>query len=215
MKIFIPIKHNSQRVPRKNFRLFHGKPLWKHTVDKISEKHTVYIDTDSKEIINECNSLANVIVYERHESLLGDKTSVISLLKNFKERYQIKDYICQIHVTSPFLDLKHIQVAKDKLQEGYDSVFGVNEIRQRLWRKESYGYCPINHNPMKLEQTQDLPKYYYENSYLYAFKPHVLDNNNRIGTNPYLFEIEFPYNLDIDTEDDWRLITNIKSNDGG
>jgi|TARA_B100001094_G_C18067129_1_gene738050 CMP-N-acetylneuraminic acid synthetase len=60
-----------------------------------------------------------------------------------------------------------------------------------------------------LEQTQDLPEYYCENSYLYAFKPEVLDQNNRIGKNPYLLEIGFPYNLDIDTEQDWDMINRI------
>ena len=58
---------------------------------------------------------------------------------------------------------------------------------------------------MRLEQTQDLPKYYAENSYLYAFQPKVLDFNNRIGYNPYIMEIGFPYNLDIDTEKDFAL----------
>ena len=37
MIIYIPIKQNSQRVPNKNFRLFNGKPLWEHTVDKFSD----------------------------------------------------------------------------------------------------------------------------------------------------------------------------------
>ena len=209
MKIFIPIKENSQRVPRKNFRLFRDKPLWKHTVDKVSNKYPVYIDTDSEEIIKECDSLGNVMAYKRHSDLLGDTTSVVSLIKNFRKRYQIADYICQIHVTSPFLQLDHLEIAQEKLDEGYDSVFGVDVMQQRLWRKESYGYCPINHNPMKLEQTQDLPEYYCENSYLYAFKPAVLDQNNRIGKNPYLLEIGFPYNLDIDTEQDWDMINKV------
>mgnify|MGYP002819326167 FL=1 len=188
--------------------MFQGKPLWKHTVDKVSDQYTVYIDTDSKEIMNECETLDNVIAYPRHKDLLGDKISVVSLIKNFRELYQVTDYICQIHVTSPFLQVEHLKIAQDKLVAGHDSVFSVDIMQQRLWRKESYGYCPINHNPMKLEQTQDLPKYYCENSYLYAFKPEVLDQDNRIGKNPYLLELGFPYNLDIDTEQDWKIVSN-------
>lgn len=209
MHIFIPIKHNSQRVPSKNFRLIGDKPLWRHTVEKLNKTYTVCIDTDSDDIIRECKNLDNVLAYQRKDSLCGDKISVIKLLKYFKNKFNVTDNICQVHVTSPFLDIKHIEVAENKLKEGYDSVFGVNVMQQRLWRKESYGYCPVNHNPMKLEQTQDLPKYYCENSYLYAFKPEVLDNNNRIGNNPYLLEIDFPYNLDIDTEEDWDTINHL------
>lgn len=210
MLIFIPIKSNSQRVKNKNFRLFGEKPLWKHTIDKLTSEYTVYIDTDSEKIIQDCKKLKNVLTYKRKDALCGDNVSVISLLKYFRNKFNVTDNICQIHVTSPFLDIKHIEFAEQKLREGYDSVFGVNVMQQRLWRKEEYGYCPINHNPMKLEQTQDLPKYYCENSYLYAFKPEVLNNNNRIGNNPYLLEIDFPYNLDIDTEEDWELLLNIK-----
>jgi CMP-N-acetylneuraminic acid synthetase len=209
MNIFIPIKENSQRVSRKNFRPFRGKPLWKHTIDKVREEYPIYIDTDSEEIINECLDLDNVTAYKRDPDLLGDTTSVVDLIKRFRKHYQITDCICQIHVTSPFLQLNHIKIAEQKLQEGYDSVFGVDVLQQRLWRKENYGYCPINHNPMKLQQTQDLPKYYCENSYLYAFNSQVLDQNNRIGNNPYLLEVGFPYNLDIDTEQDWSIIEHI------
>lgn len=217
MHIFIPIKENSQRVPGKNFRSFQNKPLWKHTVDKLSLFYRVYIDTDSDHIINECKKINNVFAFKRKDILCGDKVSVVALLKNFRDRFEISENICQVHVTSPFLDPEHIKIAEQKIYDGYDSVFGVDVIQQRLWRKEEYGYCPINHNPMKLEQTQDLPRYYSENSYLYAFKPEVLDNGNRIGSNPYLLEIGFPYNLDIDTEQDWSIIEylskfNVKDN---
>jgi len=213
MNIFIPIKENSQRVSRKNFRPFRGKPLWKHTIDKVRREYPIYIDTDSEEIINECLDLDNVTAYKRDPDLLGDTTSVVDLIKRFRKHYQITDYICQIHVTSPFLQLDHIKIAQQKLEEGYDSVFGVDVLQQRLWRKEDYGYCPINHNPMKLEQTQDLPEYYSENSYLYAFKSDVINSGNRIGNNPYLLKIGFPYNLDIDIEQDWSIIEYISKLD--
>lgn len=208
MIIYIPIKKNSQRVPQKNFREFKGRPLWEHTVDKLKD-FKVYVDTDSNEILDRCLSKSWVKAFQRKEELIGDKTSVIDLLKDFKNRFEIQDTICQIHVTSPLLDVNHINFAKWKIEkEKYDSVFSVDVVQKRFWRKEAYGLCPINHNPVKLEQTQDLPKWYCENSYLYAFKTEVLDTHNRIGNNPYMFEIGFPYNLDIDTEEDWNILKN-------
>lgn len=208
--IFIPIKHNSQRVPNKNFRLFEGKPLWERTIDKFANtKYKVYIDTDSEDVIKKCSS-RNVVAFKRNKNLIGDQVSVVELLKDFRKSFKIKSPICQIHVTSPFLQINHIDAAFNKiLLEDYDSVFSANIIQSRFWRKEKYGLCPVNHNPMKLEQTQDLPKLYEENSYLYAFKPEVLDLNNRIGYNPYILEINYPYNLDIDTEEDWKLVNSI------
>lgn len=206
MIVYIPIKKNSQRVPRKNFRDFKGKALWENTIDKLKD-FNVFVDTDSDSIFKTCEDKEWVTCFYRRRHLLGDKVSVVDLLKNFVDQFLINEPICQIHVTSPFLNTDHIKFALDKINnEGHDSVFSADVVRSRFWRKESYGYCPINHNPMKLEQTQDLPIYYMENSYLYAFLPKVLEYNNRIGYNPYIMEIGFPYNLDIDTEEDWKLV---------
>tara|TARA_Y100000361_G_C11157632_1_gene345245 strand:+ start:868 stop:1497 length:630 start_codon:yes stop_codon:yes gene_type:complete len=206
MIVYIPIKNNSQRVPQKNFREFKGKPLWENTVDKLKD-FNVFIDTDSDEIAKECKPKKWVSCFRRRRHLIGDNVSVVDLLKNFVDQFSINEPICQIHVTSPFLNADHIKFAETKItNDGYDSVFSADRVQNRFWRKEEYGYCPINHNPMKLEQTQDLPIYYMENSYLYAFQPKVLDFNNRIGYNPYIMEIGFPYNLDIDTEEDWNLV---------
>ena len=206
MIVYIPIKKNSQRVPEKNFRTFKNSPLWEHTVEKLKD-FKVYIDTDSDTILSECKSKPWVTCFSRRRHLVGDKISVVDLLKNFVSQFSITEPICQIHVTSPFLNPDHIKFSFDKInKEGHDSVFSADVVQTRFWREEPYGYCPINHNPMRLEQTQDLPKYYAENSYLYTFLPKVLDYNNRIGYNPYVLEIGFPYNLDIDTEEDWKLV---------
>jgi CMP-N-acetylneuraminic acid synthetase len=182
--------------------------LWEHTIDKL-KGFKVYVDTDSIEIIDNCISKPWVKAFSRNESLRGDKVSVVDLLKDFVKRFSIQDTICQIHVTSPLLDINHITFSNDKIKEGFDSVFSVDSVQKRFWRKEGYGLCPVNHNPVKLEQTQDLPEWYCENSYLYTFKPEVLNMHNRIGKNPYTFKVGFPYNLDIDTEEDWNLINKI------
>jgi CMP-N-acetylneuraminic acid synthetase len=213
MKIFIPIKHNSQRVHRKNFRRFGKEPLFKHTLLKLSQ-HQVYVDTDSQEVIDLINAdkrLKHVTVFGRSESLRGDNVSVCDLIKDFIIRYNIDTPIAQIHVTSPFLEVSTMVSAYSLIKE-YDSVVACNSHNSRFWRKEGYGYCPINHNPVKMEQTQDLPTLYEENSAFYIFRPDVIINmNSRIGTNPYFYSISSPENVDIDTESDWALALKLKS----
>jgi CMP-N-acetylneuraminic acid synthetase len=214
MIIYIPIKENSQRVPQKNFREFHGKPLWEHTIDKLKDFQVV-IDTDSDDIIKKCIGKNWVHSYSRPHHLRGDEVSVVNLIKNFSEKSELNDddWICQIHVTSPFLKIEHLESLREEIKDcKYDSIFSVDVIQNRFWRDEEYGLAPINHNPMILEQTQDLPKYYMENSYLYLFKKSVLKYGNRIGKNPKILPIEFPYNLDIDTEQDWNLVKKLENN---
>jgi|TARA_B100001093_G_scaffold251089_1_gene240506 CMP-N-acetylneuraminic acid synthetase len=213
MIIYIPIKENSQRVPNKNFREFCGKPLWEHTIDKLKDFEVV-VDTDSPDIIRKCIDKKWVHSYFRPHHLRGDEVSVVDLIKNFSEKAELNedDWICQVHVTSPFLKLEHLELLREEIKDcEYDSAFSVDVIQNRFWREEKYGLVPINHNPMKLEQTQDLPKYYMENSYLYLFKVDVLKFGNRIGKNPKVVPIDFPYNLDIDTEQDWNLVKTLEN----
>ena len=208
MIIYIPIKENSQRVPQKNFRDFGGKPLWEHTIDKLKDFEVV-VDTDSEEILQKCIDKEWISPYYRPEHLRGNTVSVVDLIKNYVDKRNLSDddWVCQIHVTSPFLDVKHLySLQKEILNCDYDSKFSVNVIQNRFWKNGEYGLLPVNHNPMKLEQTQDLPPYYMENSYLYLFKVGVLKFGNRIGENPKIMEVEFPYNLDIDTEQDWNIV---------
>ena len=210
---FIPIKQNSQRVPNKNFRTFKGEPLYKHTLLKYKSAK-VFVDTDSEEVIEQIKNdsrLGHVTAYRRSEKLVGDEVSVCDLIKYFILKFKIKDPIAQIHVTSPFLLDTTVKLCYNMLND-YDSVVSCTVHQVRFWRKEEYGYCPVNHNPAKLEQTQDLPKYYEENSAFYIFKPEILlKTGNRIGQNPFFYELKDPENLDIDTEEDWKLITRRKN----
>lgn len=206
MIIFIPIKHISQRVPNKNFRIFNNEPLYKNTLLKFTQDE-VWVDTDSDVIIDQIRKderLNNINLIKRKKTLLGHKTSVCDLITNFIKEKQITEPIVQIHVTSPFLKRETIVKAYKNINN-YDSIVSCNLHQSRFWRKESYGYTPVNHNPIKLEQTQDLPTYYEENSAFYIFEPNViLTSGNRIGANPFFFPISRPENLDIDVEQDWN-----------
>ena len=205
MKIFIPIKEKSQRVPRKNFRLLGGVPLYRHTLLKLTE-HEVYLDTDSDELIEEIkkdNKLKNVVPFKRKEYLCGHKVSVCDLIKDFVVENCIKQPIVQLHVTSPFLT-EEVLLDAYRHMENHDSVVSCKVHKSRFWRKEEYGFCPVNHNPLKMEQTQDLPTLFEENSAFYIFKPDViLSTGNRIGRDPYFYPIMSPLNIDIDFEEDW------------
>ena len=209
MSIFIPIKEQSQRVPNKNFRILGEMPLYERCLLKLKD-HKVFVDTDSDILIDNIKSnplLAHVTAYSRREDLRGHDVSVCDLIENFIVNFKLtNEVICQLHVTSPFLTELTINKAISLMKEGYDSVVACNLYQNRLWRREQYGYCPINHNPCKLEQTQDLPVYYEENSLFYIFNSDdFLKTKLRIGTNPHFYPCSFPENLDIDNEDDWNL----------
>jgi len=218
--IFIPIKNESQRVPGKNFRQFGDTELWKRNALKFSQEESipVYIDTDSNKILEECKLMHNVHAYRRNSHLVGNNVSVNELIGDFIHRFPNYEVVCQVHVTSPFLLLETIIKAFGFIDTGFDSIVGATAHQSRFWRLESYGYCPVNHNPMKLENTQDLPELLQDNSALYAFTTNMFKRyKKRIGVYPYFLEIPFPQNIDIDTEEQFSLangfLTQLKENE--
>jgi len=221
MVLFIPIKKESQRVPNKNFRNFGGYPLYKHCLAKYFD-HKVFVDTDSEDLIQEISidpDLEHVTAYYRDPELMGHNVSVNLLIDSFLKRFNPpeEEPVGQIHVTSPFLTLGTLEKAVGFLKEKYyDSVFSVDRIQARCWRVEDRRSIPINHNPAVLEQTQDINPIFVENSSFYLFTPlsFSLNGRNRVGKKPYFYEISYPENLDIDTEENWKTCCRVLLENG-
>ena len=211
MIIFVPIKKNSNRVPNKNFRDFGGVPLYVHTLRRLKD-YKVYVDTDCSQIINDIKSnesLSHVTPYKRSISLVGDDVSTCSLITDFILRNAIDDEVCQVHVTSPFINPGTLRKAEDFLED-YDSVVSCDVIQERLWVYEEKMMQPLNHNPNVLLPTQSLQKMYRENSLFYMFHPDdFLKSGRRVGNNPYFYETSFPESLDIDYEEDWNTCVQV------
>ena len=66
----VPIKKNSERVAKKNFKKIQGKPLYKYLLEKLSKCNfdEVYVDSDSPEIKKYCKRM-NFNFIQRKSSL--------------------------------------------------------------------------------------------------------------------------------------------------
>ena len=211
MKVFVPIKENSNRVPKKNFRIFGDVPLYVHTLSRLNN-FDVYVDTDSEEVVDEIckyKSLNHVTAYKRSPSLVGDDVSVCSLITDFILHERVQGPICQVHVTSPFINPGTLVAAREKLEQ-YDSVVSCDIIQERLWSNQRGVMYPMNHDANVLLPTQNLEKIYRENSLFYIFdSDNFMATGRRVGNNPYFYETEFPESLDIDYEDDWNTCVSV------
>lgn len=205
----VPMRHSSERVPKKNYRPFAGKPLFHYIIKtliscpKIDE---VVIDTDSPVIIEDAkNSFPEVRILERPEHLRDGSIAMNDVLLNSLSQIDSKFYL-QTHSTNPLLTVDSVVKAVDTFEENYpmyDSLFAVTRLQTRLW--DSLGRA-VNHNPNILLRTQDLPPIFEENSCLYIFSKEVLEQyHNRIGKRPLLFEIPGEEAQDIDVELDFKL----------
>ncbi len=210
MKAIVPIKKNSNRVPGKNFRSFHGMPLYHVIIKTLAEcPHIdeIIVDTDSPDMIEVPDKIEKrVKVLERPESLTGDDISVNLLIQNDIDVIEGEHFL-QTHCTNPLLGSNTISDAIDYYMENldeYDSLISVTRLQTRLY---NHSFKPINHNPGELIKTQDLKPVFEENSNFYIFsrKSFVENSFNRVGKKPGFFEVNRLEAVDIDTEEEFLM----------
>lgn len=204
----VPMRHVSERVPGKNYRPFHGVPLYRHVVGALLESgrvDEVLIDTDSPAIAEDAGSLDRVRTVERPQNLRAADLPMNDVLLHDVTQIEA-DWYLQTHSTNPLLMPETIADAVDRFlaaQPEFDSLFSVTALRTRLWTAAGEA---INHDPEILLRTQDLPPVYEENSCLYLFTRSGLEERrNRIGARPMLYEIDAREAVDIDDELDFRI----------
>jgi N-acylneuraminate cytidylyltransferase len=217
MIFFIIIKHDSERIRKKNFKKIGKHQLWQHLILKLKGKK-VFIDTDSKTILKKCKKdYPWVTVYLREKKFIDlekvkNASPTLGMIKNFLLKYSKNDndVIVTTHVTSPFIKLKTINNAAKKLNN-HDSVAAVTKDYNFAWIKNSKKkLIPINFNPKIITKTQNLNPIIQSNGAFFIFKKKTfMKYNNRIGKNPFYYEINYPEALEIDTYDDLYLARKI------
>ena len=205
----VPMRHNSERVPGKNYRPLAGIPLYHHvirTLSAVPEIDSIAIDTDSAFIIDDCaDHFPQVRVLLRPENLRDGNIAMNDVLLNTLDQVDA-DIVLQTHSTNPFLKADTVSAALtlfNRPGNEFDSVFSVTRLQARLWDTETR---PVNHDPTVLLRTQDLAPLFIENSCFFIFTPELLrQRGNRIGSRPLMVEMAPLEAVDIDTEEDFAL----------
>jgi N-acylneuraminate cytidylyltransferase len=210
MKFFIIIKDKSERVKNKNFIDLGGLPLWKHLINELSGED-VFIDTDSKKIIDECEDIDWVTCYSRDNLHVELETSnefvvspVLLMIENFLDKYVDDDeeIIITPHVTSPFIKKETIKDASKLLNDGYDSVLACTEHQEFCYFDDK----PVNFDPNVVQKTQDLKSVKMGNGAFFIFtKKTFKENKNRVGKNPYYYPLDFKESIEIDNYEDYEI----------
>ena len=210
----LPIKHESERVPNKNFRKINGLYLFEHILKKLVFSELidyVVINTDSSKVQNilKTKKYPNVHVHVRPMEICGNYVSMNKIIEHDIKLIDA-DIFIQTHSTNPLLKLSTINNAINSYisnMDDYDSVFSVSKVQKRFYTKDC---LPYNHDPNMLT-TQHLDAIFEENSCFYIFcKNSFFQNNkNRIGKKPFMFETEKIESIDIDSEEDLLIVKSL------
>lgn len=212
----LPIKAHSERIKKKNFRNFNGKPLFHwilNTLLSIKEIDLIVINTDARQELAEYGLPVDtrILVRDRKPELLGDFTNINLILHDDMAAVQSEMYL-MTHATNPLLKKETIESAltdfKNEISNHQiDSLFAVNRFQSRFYQEDA---SAVNHNPKELLRTQDLKPLYEENSNLYIFTHDSFKATGaRIGRNPKLFVTPRIDSCDIDDIESWSMAEEI------
>ncbi len=200
----VPMRHDSKRVPGKNYRLLDGKPLYHHIIDSLGAAtgvNQIVIDTDSDQIWDDVErNYPDIRLLHRPAPLADDMASAHEIVLNTVQQLEAP-YFLQTHSTNPLITTATIDSAIDAFfaaRPAHDSLFTVTQQYKRYYTSAGE---PINHDPLAIIRTQDLAPLLEENSCLYIFgREMILRRRMRVGERPLLFATPAEESIDIDDE---------------
>ncbi len=206
----VPMRHSSERVPGKNYRMMDDKPLYAHIVDTLlacEEIDQILVDTDSPDVMAGLQGKdVRIVVVERPAELRDGEIPMNTILLHDTGLIEA-DFYLQTHSTNPLLKAETISKAIHTFVAQYPektSLFSVTGLQTRLYWEDG---TAINHNPKELLRTQDLPPVYEENSCIYLFERETLvKHGHRISPKAMMFPIAAEEAMDIDVELDFLMV---------
>jgi len=210
----IPARGGSKRIPKKNIKEFHGKPLISYSIQVALDSKLfdeVIVSTDDEEIAKIARQYRAVVPFLRPKELSDDFTGTgavvnhtIEYLENQGEKI---DYVCTIYATAPFLQEQYLVEGFEKLKNS-DAVnaFSATSMPfpiQRTFKLDSNGRCQMFTPEHYMSRSQDLEEAYQDAGQFYWTKVGKKSDEVMFGKDSIPIVLPRYLVQDIDTLEDW------------
>ena len=222
----IPARSGSKSLPHKNIKMFQGKPLlaWsiKHAQD-CKYPLRIVVSTDSKKYAEIALKYGAEIPCLRPAEYATDYASDYVVFKHMvdyleKTEKYIPDILLHLRPTQPLRTVSHVDAALDqfiRVCDTYDSLRSVIPITKspfKMYTIQDNVLVPCFSTYHSLEQPynaarQLLPPAYLHNGYIDICNVEILKRGTISGSKIYPFLMTPCENVDIDTAEDWQLLT--------
>jgi pseudaminic acid cytidylyltransferase len=186
----IPARGGSKRIPQKNIRPFHGKPVISFSIEVAKQSglfDEVYVSTDDKEI--EAIARQNgASIIARPQTLADDFTGTIPVIRHAIEVLSSHQprYICCIYPASPFVSVSELAAGFEMIQEeDVDFVVPVCKLPssvERSFRLGSDGAIEMCFPEHYESRTQDLKEAFFDADRFYWGSVDAWNSQDRIFT---------------------------------
>jgi len=210
----IPARGGSKRIPRKNIRIFAGKPMIAHAITAARTSglfDRIVVSTDDEEIGAVAREWGAETPFVRPSELANDYTSTVLVIAHGIQTCQTLgwsfDGVCCIYPGVPFIRNEDLLGAFALFQESSaDYCFPVTEFpsaMQRAMKRDNDGKMLPFYPQYELTRTQDLESAYYDAGQFYWGRASSWQNNPMVHSNGIGYVIPNWRVVDIDTPQDW------------
>lgn len=211
----IPARGGSKRIPRKNIKVFCGKPMIAYAIDAAKESglfEHIVVSTDDEEIANISNVLGAETPFIRPAELSDQFTGTVPVIAHAigtcRTLEWAFDQVCCIYPGVPFIQIEDLKGALASMtSKGAQYCLPVTEypspIQRALLLLENGNIQPF-YPEFETTRTQDLTPAYYDAGQFYWGKADAWLTNQNIHSNGLGYRIPNWRVVDIDTLDDWQ-----------
>ena len=210
----IPARGGSKRIPRKNVKLFHGKPLIAYSIAvalKSNLFERVIVSTDDDEIAQIAVEYGAEVPFLRPKELSDDYSGtdkvVEHTIETIKKNGEEYDFVCTIYATAPMLKVEYLVEGYEKLKNS-DAIyaFSVTSMPFPIQRtfKIANGRCEMFWPEYYNARSQDLEEAYQDAGQFYWQKIKVKSNEVMFGKDSIPITLPRYLVQDIDTLEDWK-----------
>ena len=211
----IPARGGSKRIPKKNIKLFNGRPMISYAIDSARKSELfdhIVVSTDDKDIKEISIKLGAEVPFDRPSQLADDYTPTVPVIRhaiNQLERLHSNiNNVCTIYPCVPLINTSDINNTYEIiLKNPKYFCFPITEFTSAIQRslkididKKMKPFYP----QFQKTRTQDLEKAYYDTGLFYWGKKDLWLEKDEIHHNSIGFEIPNWRVVDIDNQDDWQ-----------
>jgi pseudaminic acid cytidylyltransferase len=210
----IPARGGSKRIPRKNIKPFHGKPLIAYSIQTALKSNLfdkIIVTTDDEAIATVAKNYGAEVPFIRPSELSDDFTGTTDVVSHalqwLKEHGEEYDYACTIYATAPLLQTQYLIEGFEKLKNSdAANAFSCTTMPfpiQRTFKITSNNRCEMFWPENATKRSQDLEEAYQDAGQFYWTKLSKRPTNIIFGKESIPVVLPRYLVQDIDTPEDW------------
>lgn len=217
----MPARGGSKRIPKKNIKLFNGKPmiLWPLEVLKNSNLfENIIVSTDSHDIKKIVEKNGVVVPFLRPDNISDDFTDTPTVIKHAVNWYLDNvgevDYVLTVYPTAVFLNENDItQAYKTLINFDCEIVMAATEYPypiQRAFYLDEFKNINLFQPKYQTSRSQDLlPAYHDAGQFYFSTKDALLKDVSAFSKKGRPYLLPRYKAIDIDTMDDFKIAENL------